>query len=37
MTTHKSMESTSKIVITDKHIEVYDKDGKLRVRMNKDK
>ena len=28
--------STSRIVITDKHIEVYDSEGKLRVRMNKD-
>lgn len=24
------------IVITQKHIEVYDSEGKLRVRMNKD-
>ena len=36
MTTIKRMKSTSKIVITDKHIEVYDNDGKLRVRINKE-
>ena len=28
--------SPTRIVITQKHIEVYDSEGKLRVRMNKD-
>lgn len=28
--------SPTRIVITEKHIEVYDSEGKLRVRMNKD-
>lgn len=28
--------SPTRIVITEKHIEVYDSEGKLRVRINKD-
>ncbi|BBW22640.1 hypothetical protein STN0717ENT53_29750 [Enterobacter kobei] len=33
---HNTVLSISRIVITDKHFEVYDSEGKLRVRMNKD-
>lgn len=36
MNKNKKVLSTSRIVITDKHIEIYDSEGKLRVRMNKD-
>lgn len=34
--TKSAVVSTSRIVITDTHIEVYDSEGKLKVRTNKD-
>lgn len=35
-TTKSAVVSTSRIVITDTHIEVYDSEGNLKVRTNKD-
>lgn len=34
--TKSTVVSPSRMLITDTHIEIYDSEGKLRVRMNKD-